>query len=184
MNKYSLIALLIVSPFFIAFLFILTHLTTEQVDKLGYAPIVIIIIYLLFIYHHNKRVNKKLRSNMKFLYEEIDLSQYITKMNELINKTYNNLLHKYMSINLAIGYNANGEPGKAIKLLESINLKGFTRIDKVIYYNNLADYYLNENNLSKAMEVFSQGEKYIKKLPDDSYVNAYLMLTKAIIYYL
>lgn len=183
MNKYRFIALLLLAPFIAVLILVLTNITYEQANKLGDIVLLIILIFSIFIYHRHKNILKELSNTVRILYEDVNLPQYITKMQYLMAKTSNDTLKKYMLIDLALGYNANGETKKAIEIMESMNIKGLIHLNKAIYYNNLVYYYLNINNISKAMEVYSLGDVYFKRLSIESPISANLLFTKALITY-
>lgn len=127
---------------------------------------------------------KEIRRLLKILNIDIDVERYMNEIQEAINKTKNKTHKLCLSINMAVGYSAKGEYKKAIDYMLNLNIKDLNSTIKAVYYNNLAYFYCEANNLQGAIKAYSQGEKFINKLLKDPYYCATFLNTKGAIEYL
>lgn len=162
--------------------------TEEQLRILipVFTLLIVVAFILIFVHIIRKAVkfNKEASRLLKILYEDIDVVKYINETKEAISRTKNKLYKLHFSLNLSIGYEANGEYQKAIDHMKTLDIKDARWIYKALYYNNLAFFYCETDNLQAAIKTFSDGEKFINKLLKNPIYCAAPIHTKGIIEYL
>lgn len=161
--------------------------TEEQLGIITpvFTLIIVAALILIFTYIIQKAVkfNKEAFRLLKILNEDIDVEKYIKETKDTISKTKNKYYKLHFALNLAIGYEAKGEYQKAIDHMKVLNINDARWIYKALYYNNLAFFYNETDNLQAAIQTYSDGEKFINKLLKSPLYSAGPLHTKGIIEY-
>ena len=105
----------------------LFHLSQHAlILALTIAYMIFIIIFLPYQYRKGKLLNNKMGDLMQKLYDG-KTKEYIAGIKKLLNEMDNDYFKAILSINMAVGYTAEGEFEKAISYLENIDAN---KIDK------------------------------------------------------
>ena len=167
--------------------FVSIFATEEQLGIITpvFTLIIVVALILIFAYIILKanKFNKEVFRLLKILYEDIDVENYIKETKNTISKTRNKLYKLHFSLNLAIGYEAIGEYQKAIDNMKVLKINDASWIYKALYYNNLAFFYYEADNLQAAIQTYSDGEKFINKLLENPLHSAAPLHTKGVIEY-
>jgi tetratricopeptide (TPR) repeat protein len=161
--------------------------TQEQLEVIMPVLTLIIVIVLILIFTYiilkANKFKKEANRLLKILYEDIDVENYIKETKDIISKTKYKFYKLHFSLNLAIGYEALGEYKQAIDNMRVLDINDASCIYKALYYNNLAFFYYEAGNSQAAIQTYSDGEKFINKLLENSSYSAAPLHTKGIIEY-
>ncbi|HEY5584596.1 MAG TPA: hypothetical protein VIK78_08895 [Ruminiclostridium sp.] len=164
-----------------------TLFTEEQLEIIIpiFALIIVTVLIWMFTYTILKfiKFNKEVIRLLKILYEETNAEKYIIETKATISKTKNKLYKLHFSLNLAAGYEANGDYQKAIDHIKGLNINNASGIYKALYYNNLAFFYFETDDFQSAIQTFLEGEKFTSKRIENSNFSGALLHTKGIIEY-
>ncbi len=165
----------------------LTRFDEEQLEILvpGLIAIAVVgyILFCIYVIVRYFKFSSEVNRLLKILLEDIDVEKYIAETKTAIINTKNKVYKLQLSINLAIGYEANGEYQKAIEHMTEINIKSANVRHKALYYNNLAFFYSEVGDSQKAIQIYLDGERSINKFSKNPNFSSTFLHTKAIIEY-
>lgn len=116
----------------------LFHLSQHAlILALTIAYMIFIIIFLPYQYRKGKLLNNKMGDLMQKLYDG-KTKEYIAGIKKLLNEMDNDYFKAILSINMAVGYTAEGEFEKAISYLENIDANKIDKRSHMVLYHNIA----------------------------------------------
>ncbi len=140
--------------------------------------VAVLVISMVRSRKNEKIVNKLL----DILYKDADPKAFIAASKAQIQKTRNKALKGTLSFNLAIGYEADGNFGRAISVMkETLDLTA-DGLTKATYYLNLASFYAQKGAVNEGLEAYQAGRRYIDK--KRKYIPAaYTLFVRGLLFY-
>lgn len=140
-------------------------------------------IFCIYIISSYVKFSNELKRLSQILNEDMDVDKYIEETEAAIANTLSKIYKLNFYINLAIGHQVKGERQKAINLMKTLKINGVNAVIKALYYNNLAYFYLENDELNEALQTYSKGEKFLDMLSKHPLYRSTVMHTKAVVEY-
>ena len=139
-----------------------------------------VVLVLLISGAIDSRFYSKLDKNMRVMTSEMKVHEYIALMSELVKKTGSKYNRAIAGLDLATGYSCAGEYGKAVEILNSIDVRFLQdRRHRAVYYNNLVEFLLCASDIESAEKVYNTNKEYFDGYMDDSGIAAGIISTVA-----
>ncbi len=155
----------------------------------GYLQMLGIVLFLalavglaLFYGIRSVRGRKLADTLLDILYKEADPEKFVRESEKAIAKTRNRAVKETLSLNLAVGYEAMGEYGEAIRVMDAMDMSAADKISRAMYYSNLAAFCAENGQLVRAEAAYTKGQPLFEKA-GEAISLAHVRFSRALLYY-
>ncbi len=150
---------------------------------LGIVALFLLGITVFIVNMLRSRKNEKLvASLLDILHKQADPDTFIKESEAAIQKKRNKSLRGTLSLNLAIGYEAVGDYGKAISVMKDCYGLMTDSISKAMFYINIASFYAQKGAVNEGLEAYQLGRPYVEK-KQKFIPKAYILLVRGLLFY-
>ncbi len=137
---------------------------------------------LLWASLRNAKGSRQVEALLDILYKEADPEKFIAASLEALKKAKHRTLKSTLTLNLAVGYTANGQYEDAIRTMKEMNVSLADKVSKAMYYLNAAACYAEKGAATEALEAYSLAKPLLEKTEKDMPAG-HIYLTRGLLYF-